>query len=134
MVAQKTTILLIDDDSDLRETLADGLQAAGYEIIQDDNVQSVMNRLPSVNVSVAILDLVLSGVSGATLLGYIKAHPLLKDVKTIIMSGFEQGARSATFWGADVFIQKPVTIAGLLKALAEIGIRPDSPDSEEASS
>ncbi len=124
MTAQKTTILLIDDDADLRETLADGLEAAGFSVIQDDNVQGIMRRLTSAKVSVAILDLVLAGASGAALLGYIKAHPLLRNVKTIMMSGFEHGAKSAKFWGADMFLQKPVTIAGLLKALADIGIIP----------
>ena len=124
MQAPKPTILLVDDDTDLRETLADGLEAAGYGVIQAGSVQSIMTRLPSMRLSAVVVDLVLMGVSGAALLGYVKAHPYLKNVKVIMISGFEHGKNTANLWRADGFLQKPVTIAHLIEALNAVGVTP----------
>lgn len=122
--AAKTTILLVDDDDDLRQMLADGLEANGYSIIQADNVQSVFKQLPFMNASVAILDLVLTGASGASLLGYIKAHPRLKAIKVILMSGYDHGAQTARQWGADYFLAKPITPDKILTVLKQLGVTP----------
>jgi DNA-binding NtrC family response regulator len=132
MQTPKPTILLVDDDADLRETLADGLEAAGYEVIQAGNIQGIMGRLPSMRLSAVIVDLVLMGVSGAALLGYVKAHPYLKNVKVIMISGFDHAKSTANLWKADGFLQKPVTIARLIEALNAVGVSPVERDHEHS--
>src|SRR5215831_15519145 len=122
MAVARPTILIVDDDDDLRQMLADGLEADGYAVIQADNVQSVVKQLPFMNISVAILDLVLTGASGASLLGYIKAHPRLKTIKVIMMSGFDHAAQSARQWGADIFLPKPVTPDKILDVLKNLDV------------
>ena len=117
MSTTSQTILLVDDDCDLRETLADGLEAAGYRVIQGDNVFRLMQSLPSMKVSAAILDLVLAGPSGGALIGFIKMHPQLKSIPVIMMSGFEHAKSTSQLWGADCFLQKPVSIAKLIETL-----------------
>jgi DNA-binding response OmpR family regulator len=119
IVPSSQTILLVDDDADLRETLAEGLEAAGYRVIQAEDVRQVMTRLTLWKPTVAILDLVLAHESGAALVAYIKRHPLLKQTRVIMMSGFEHGAQTAKTWGADRFLRKPVTIRDLLNAIRE---------------
>src|SRR5258708_7029377 len=89
MTTAKRTVLLVEDDVDLRETLSSGLSAAGYAVIETDNVESALTQLRARKVFVVILDLVLTGTSGAALLGYIKTHPLLKNINVIMMSGYE---------------------------------------------
>lgn len=125
MSPQKPMILLIDDDTDLRETLADGLEMAGYEVVQASGFQNLLSKLPGMKISVIVVDLMLTGDSGATLIGYIKAHPRLKSVKSIMMSGYEHGEATAKIWKADMFLKKPVTIAKLVDALGKIGITAD---------
>jgi two-component system phosphate regulon response regulator PhoB len=122
MQTQKPTILLVDDDSDLRETLADGLEASGYVVIQAEGILNIMKQLPTMKPAAIIVDLVLMGDSGATLLRYVKLHPQLKGIKVIMMSGFEHGEKTAQLWGADLFLQKPITIARLLEVLNAAGI------------
>jgi CheY-like chemotaxis protein len=75
--------------------------------------------------SAIIVDLMLSGDSGTTLLGYIRAHPRLKSVKSIMMSGYDHAEATARVWKADVFLKKPVTISGLLESLRKIGVALD---------
>jgi DNA-binding NtrC family response regulator len=120
MSTPKRSVLLVDDDRDLRETLADGLEAAGYRVIQAENVYTLMRELPSMNISVAILDLVLAGPSGGALVGYIKMHPHLRHIKVIMMSGVEHAESASRLWGADIFLQKPVTIAKLKETLDRV--------------
>jgi DNA-binding response OmpR family regulator len=117
MYPPKPRVLLIDDDRDLRETLTDGMEAAGYEVIQADNVQDIMKRLSMLKVSIIIVDLVLIGNPGSTLLSYVKSHPSFKSIKVIMMSGFEHGESTARLWGADQFLPKPVSIAQLIATL-----------------
>ena len=125
MSPQKPIILLIDDDTDLRETLADGLEMAGYEVVQASGLQNLLSKLPGMKISAIIVDLMLTGDSGATLLGYIKAHPRLKSVKSIMMSGYEHGEATAKIWKADTFLKKPISIASLTDALRKMGIVAD---------
>jgi DNA-binding NtrC family response regulator len=120
MAPSKRSVLIVDDDRDLRETLADGLEAAGYAVIQADDVFKLMRELPTMNVSVAVLDLVLGGPSGGALVGYIKMHPYLRHIKVIMMSGFEHAKSTSSLWGADLFLQKPVTIAKLIESLEQV--------------
>jgi len=122
MPAQKPTILLVDDDNDLRETLAEGLEGAGFEVVQAGNLQHLLAKLPGMKLSAIIVDLMLAGDSGATLLGYIKAHPRLKPIKCIMMSGYEHAESSAKMWQADLFLRKPLTIAKLVEGLKKIGV------------
>ncbi len=124
MQATKGTVLLVEDDRDLRETIADGLEAAGYEVVQSDSVRNVLKQLSSSKVVVVIMDLVLVGDSGATLLRYLKMHPLLKKTKTIMISGFEHGEQAARLWGADLFLQKPVRIGQLIEAVNQLAVPP----------
>lgn len=114
------TILLIDDDPDLRETLADGLEAAGHRVFQASAVGNLLRELPRMEVSVVILDLILAGGSGAVLLAYIKKHPQLQHIQVILISGAAHGRRTAHDWDADSFLQKPFTIADLQKSIRTV--------------
>ena len=116
----KPKVLLIDDDCDLRETLTEGMEASGYEVIQADNVQDILKRLSLLKVSIIIVDLVLVGNPGSTLLSYVKSHPSFKTIKVIMMSGFEHGESTARLWGADQFLPKPVSIAQLIATLNKL--------------
>jgi len=110
-------ILLVDDDTDLRETLADGLECAGYHVAQADSVGPLFNELQHMNIAVAIIDLILAGSSGAALLTYIKQHPRLRHIQVIMISGAAHGKTTARYWGADLFLEKPVTIRKLEEAI-----------------
>jgi DNA-binding response OmpR family regulator len=120
MASPRRKVLLVDDDRDLRETLADGLEAAGYDVIQAESVYILMRELPTMNISVAVLDLVLAGPSGGALVGFIKMHPHLRHIKVIMMSGVEHAESTSRLWGADIFLQKPVTIAKLKETLDQV--------------
>jgi len=50
-------IAIIDDDANLRKTLADILAYYGYAVLEFENGQSVIRRLASERVGVALLDL-----------------------------------------------------------------------------
>jgi DNA-binding NtrC family response regulator len=119
MNIQRPTILIIDDDVDLRQTLADGLEAAGYAVIQSDDYQSVFAKLPSMRLSAIIVDFMLDNDFGITLLNYVKKHRLLKSLPVIMISGHERAKSAAQQWGANAFLFKPVSIKQLDETLKQ---------------
>jgi DNA-binding response OmpR family regulator len=126
METNKPRILLIEDNIDLRASLADGLEADGYNVIQSAHFQDIIRDLPSLRVTVAIIDLVLEGASGATLVHYIRSHARLKNIKVILMSGMDHGAKTAEMWGADLYLQKPLTAQSLDSAIRQLIAAPNT--------
>ena len=113
-------ILLLDDDADLRETLADGLECAGYHVVQAATVGPLFNELQHMNITVAVIDLILAGSNGAALLAYIKQHPRLRHIQVLMISGAAHGRVTARNWGADLFLEKPISIRKLEEAIQSL--------------
>ena len=116
-------IILLEDDADLCETLAEGLTAHGYQVITEKRVSSVMTRkLIMPDVAAVIMDMRLEDSSSTIILRMMRADHHLKSVKTIVISGHDDSEARAAFWGADLFLPKPVTLAKLREALQSLGV------------
>ena len=111
------SILVVDDDTRLREILALCLRRAGYEVQEAmtgyEGLELARKHLPSL----VLLDVKLPDVSGVEICKKIKADPALADVFVALCSGEATGEEQKIDGlqiGADEYLVKPFGIEELL--------------------
>ncbi len=81
----KKTILVIDDDQELRENLAEILESEGYKTLTTYNGLEGLSLLRESEVDLILLDLKIPGMPGTEVLKNIKRdHPA---VKVVVITG-----------------------------------------------
>lgn len=112
------TILVIDDEKDIRAALAGILEDEGYQVIFADNgiegIECARQELPDL----ILLDIWMPGMDGLEALGRLKK--LLPEVTVIMISGHGtiETAVRATKLGAFDFIEKPLSLEKVLISVA----------------
>ena len=104
-----TTIMLVEDDHAVAQTLADALESSGYRVWLAETGADARTLLEQTRPDLIILDLMLPDVDGLVLCSGLKA---VADVPIVICSATPQ-RRDAILGlklGADDFIAKPFDI------------------------
>lgn len=128
----KTCVALIDDDENLRLVVSTYLETDGYDVKEFSESQSFLNSVDSGGVDIILLDLMLAGESGLTLLPQIKAKT---NAPVIIVSGKTDTTDRVVGLelGADDYITKPFEMRELsarIKANLR-RVQPPAPASEQ---
>jgi two-component system response regulator MtrA len=103
------TILLIEDDDAIAESVAEVLESAGYRTIRADSGLAAKAALERARPDLIILDLILPDVDGLLLCSELKS---LADVPIIVASatGRKRDTVLSLKLGADDFVSKPFDI------------------------
>lgn len=109
-------ILVIDDDKEMRESLAHLLETAGFDVQCISKAENVLSRLESQNTDALLCDVRMPGVTGIELLEQLKD---ITTVPMVLMSahGDIDMAVSAIQQGAYSFLEKPFDPRRLFKLL-----------------
>jgi two-component system, NtrC family, response regulator AtoC len=105
-----TRVLIVDDDSELCETIEAGLKKRAYDVTWAARADAAFERLLADDFDVVVTDLNMPGVDGIALCEKICANR--PDVPVVVMTGFGSldAAVAAIRAGAYDFINKPVQI------------------------
>ena len=115
-------VLIIEDDTDLRDTYVEALASLGHQIHAVGSGSEALRWLPKITPDIVILDMLLPGASGGLILSYIRRYRGLTDTRVIIVSGYPDLAQSALeIWGADLYLRKPVSPSELKAAVVGSG-------------
>ncbi len=114
-------VLVVDDNAEAAEPLAELLGFEGYEVRSAADAEAALALLASYVPDVALLDIGLPGMDGYQLARRLRADPRAARMKLIAVSGYERGdgdrAGSADF---DEHLVKPVAIERLLEVLRQL--------------
>jgi DNA-binding NtrC family response regulator len=113
-----TRILLVEDDQDFRETLAEMLGRHGYEVLQAGDGVSALRLAPGADL--LITDVRLPDTSGIDLMGKVReARP---TVAVLVMTGYGtiRDAVEAMRKGASTYLTKPFEPEELLLHLKQV--------------
>jgi CheY-like chemotaxis protein len=103
-------ILIVDDDADVQEALAELLATEGYTVEVAANGAEAIEVLEREPMPCAVIvDLMMPGIVGQELLEYLRHHERLASVPVAILSASPQLAPE----GYRVFT-KPISVRGLL--------------------
>lgn len=106
-------VLIVDDDSDTRESLQDILVGEGYEVrLAASGREAVAFLRGKEAPGVILLDDVMPVMSGTEVLDWMRAHPQFDAVPTVLISG---EIRPAPHVRATAVLRKPFSIDELLE-------------------
>lgn len=115
----KISILVVDDDNDLREILCEIFQGLGAEIFSAENGQEALGSIASQKVSLVLSDLQMPVMDGTTLLKSMKENNL--NIPFIFITGQSHFTEeAATSLGADGLIYKPYKIKMMLEKIQTV--------------
>lgn len=116
------TILVAEDDGDLRELLRDQLRAAGHEVITARDGAEAVTRLSNFLVHAVILDLNLPQMDGFEVLKMIQGMPTVAGVPILVLSArhAERDVRRAVVLGAWDYLAKPYTEQQLVRRISRL--------------
>jgi two-component system response regulator FlrC len=111
----KSTILVVEDDNNLRGALCDTLELAGYEVSSTDQGQGALDKLANEHFGLLLSDLQMRPMNGHTLLK--KAKAMIPELPVLLMTayGTVQGAVEAMHEGASDYLIKPFEADDLLE-------------------
>jgi DNA-binding NtrC family response regulator len=108
MDATKPTILVVDDEPNIRRALRMVLEPEGYAVLEAESAEKALDVLGAEPVDLGIFDIRLPGMDGLALLS--RARELWRDLPVLMVSGNADAADivDAMRRGATDFIPKPV--------------------------
>ena len=118
MTESRKHLLIVDDETALREAVAERLADHGFDVEQVANGEEALQRLSEFAYDVLITDLRLPGIDGRRVLdAALERYP---DIIAIVITGFGtvKDAVEAIKQGAADFITKPFQFDALLHVLA----------------
>lgn len=123
-------ILLVEDDSNLREIYGARLEAEGYEILAANDGEEALAVAVREKPDLIITDVMMPKISGFDMLDILRTTPETKDIKVIVMTALSQDEdrKRGTDLGADNYIVKSqVTlddVVGIVKDAISSGAAP----------
>ena len=119
MMKNKPSVLVVEDDTNIRETLSTILQQEGYKTDTAKNGQEAIEKSKTKFFNLALLDIKLPDMEGTKLLTTM--HKNLPKMVKIMITGYPslENAVEALNQGADAYIIKPVKLDKLLALIAE---------------
>ena len=127
--SDKKTILLLEDEEQIREVVAEYLMLAGYEVVEASNAEASFDIIDDTSIDLAILDIMLPGVSGMEVLQYIKNNRASVPVIMLSALNDEQSQLQAFNCFADDYVSKPFSPILLIKRIETILRRVSSDES-----
>ena len=127
-------IMVVDDEDSIRQSLSDVLKDEGFKVISERDGQEALKLLDSTQPDLVLLDIWMPGMDGTEVLKRIKtARP---GLQVIMISGHGniEAAVKAIKLGAYDYIEKPLSLEGILltvkralgereKTSSEFGVR-----------
>lgn len=110
----KRTILVIEDDSAIREGVVDALQFAGYSTLESCEGKRATEMALSCEYDLVLLDLVLPGGDGLDILRDLRAARPTAPVIILTARGDEKERVAGLRLGADDYVVKPFSVSELL--------------------
>jgi len=118
-----TKILLVEDDSNLREIYGARLEAEGFQILAANDGEEALAIAVKEHPDLIITDIMMPKISGFDMLDILRSTPETKDTKVIMMTALSQDEdkQRGKALGADFYIVKSqVTLDDVVNIVREI--------------
>ncbi|AZZ92203.1 MULTISPECIES: response regulator [unclassified Hahella] len=116
------TILIIDDSISLRQMVDITLKSAGYNVIQAENGQDALGKLPDAKPSLIVCDVNMPVMDGISFVKELKSLPEYKFTPVIMLTteSTEDKRMEGQMAGAKAWMVKPFRPEAMLKAVQKL--------------
>jgi CheY-like chemotaxis protein len=112
------TVLLVEDNDDVREMMSTALQLAGTRVVTAANGREALAVLERTHPCVIVLDLMMPVMNGWELRAALKRDPSLSAIPVIVVSALTEDLVARM--GATEYLEKPVDIDRLIETVCEL--------------
>jgi DNA-binding response OmpR family regulator len=121
-MSDRPVILCADDDVDILSLVSLRLERAGYEVVRAEDGESAVTAARERRPALAVLDVMMPKLTGYEVLAAVRADPLLRGMKVILLSARVQEADVDEGFdaGADAYLAKPFRAPELLERVNEL--------------
>jgi len=142
---QDKTVLVVDDEEDVREYFAMALEDAGFDVQRAENGNEALERIKEKAPDFISLDLVMPEKSGIKLLYELRQHKEWKKIPFVVVTAharddagrgdLEEILSSRTFSGPKMYLEKPVEAEQYVAFICEqVGVEYEAePQAKDAS-
>lgn len=116
---EQASILIVDDDSSLRDTLSDILEEKGYEVVTAQDGPTAIEEVKKRPFDLALIDIMMPGMNGVETLREIKAAS--SQMTALIITGqtaIEGLVSEALEAGASGVLYKPLDIDSIVEMIS----------------
>ena len=112
------SILIVEDDADLREALSEVLRDEGYSVEGAGDGQEALDRLRrDPPPSLILLDLTMPVMNGWQFRAEQRQDPLLSGIPVVILSAGDHLAEQMAPLGIQDYVHKPIELDELLRTV-----------------
>jgi two-component system, chemotaxis family, chemotaxis protein CheY len=110
------TLLLVEDDEDIRQALTFAIEAEGYRVVSAEDGISALSLLSSLQVPprLILLDIMMPKMDGWQFLRERRKHPNLSQIPVYVMSALQERRLLEPATG---YLHKPVELDDLIALL-----------------
>jgi CheY-like chemotaxis protein len=114
--AADKTVVVVDDEEDIRETLRDVLEDEGYRVLVAANGREALDHLASISPPCAVvLDIIMPVMSGTEVYEAMQADPRLAAIPLLVATSDPSRAPSGV-----LMMRKPFDVERLLAGVAAL--------------
>ncbi|TMB06949.1 MAG: response regulator [Deltaproteobacteria bacterium] len=110
------TVLVVEDDADVREAIAEVLSDCEYKPLHASNGAEALQRLRTAEVRpcVILLDVMMPTMDGWQFRAAQKSDPSVSDIPVVVLSAHANGSEAAAKMDAAAYLAKPVSLERLV--------------------
>jgi len=116
----KNLILVIEDNNDIRESVAELLKLEGYQIIEADSGEMALPLIQQHQPDLIICDIVLTGIDGYEILTRVKQSKLKIPFIFSSAKAEKQDRQKASDLGVECYLTKPFAEEELLQSVKSL--------------
>ena len=111
------TILVVDDDEDIRKVVSHNLEGEGYHVLTAAGGDEAMDMIKTEQPDLVILDIMMPERDGYDVLAEIRASPETADLPVVLLTAKRAESDIWEGWssGADYYMTKPFEVGELMR-------------------
>ncbi|AFY41718.1 PAS domain S-box protein [Nostoc sp. PCC 7107] len=115
----RKTILVVDDDANIRELLRQQLENEGYKVREAKDGMDAIHQIKIARPDLILLDVMMPQINGFDVAAVLKNDPNTADIPIIILSIIENKERGYHI-GIDRYLTKPINIEQLRNEIGSL--------------
>ena len=117
-LARRASILIADDDRQVRRFMTESLRQRDYEVVDVENGPAALERLDQQRFDLLLVDFAMPGMNGAQVAHAARA--VQRDLKILLVSGYADSAAIESVLGATPLLRKPFDARELETAIIRV--------------
>jgi CheY-like chemotaxis protein len=113
----KATVMVVDDDQDIREILTEVLSDAGYDVVPSTDGSDALTKLRDATPSLILLDLNMPIMDGVEFRQMQRKDPAKAKIPTVVMSAVHGMNERIANLAVDGALAKPVNLKDLMQVV-----------------